>query len=70
MGISVLGEVGLTGEVRAVSHVETRLREMRKMGFDRCILPASSLKRTSPMDGMALMGAGNVEEAVEMLFEG
>jgi len=68
-GITVLGEVGLTGEVRAVSHVDTRLREMKKMGFTRCILPASSLKRTAPVPGMEMLGAGSVEEAVEMLFE-
>lgn len=61
--------MGLTGEVRAVSHVDTRLREMKKMGFNRCILPASSLKRTARVPEMDLMGAGSVEDAVEMLFE-
>ncbi len=68
-GVTVLGEVGLAGEVRAVSHVETRVREMKKMGFDRCILPANSLKRTAPLAGIELLGAGSVEDAVEILFD-
>ncbi len=41
----VLGEVGLAGEVRAVSQLETRLAEAAKMGFKRAILPASSVRR-------------------------
>ncbi|MBW1841086.1 MAG: DNA repair protein RadA [Deltaproteobacteria bacterium] len=64
----VLGEVGLTGEVRSIGHVETRVAEARKMGFTRCLLPESSLKRTAEIDGIELVGVKNIEAAVETLF--
>jgi len=64
----VLGEVGLTGEVRAIGQVETRVSEARKMGFTRCILPRNNLKRLTEIDGMALAGITNVEEGMEHLF--
>jgi len=64
----VLGEVGLTGEVRAISHVETRVAEARKMGFTKCLVPESSLKRTPVIKGIELIGVKNVSEAVETLF--
>jgi len=44
-GTVVLGEIGLTGEVRAIGQVDTRLSESRKMGFTRCLVPGSNLKR-------------------------
>ncbi|MBF0270904.1 MAG: DNA repair protein RadA [Magnetococcales bacterium] len=43
-GLVILGEVGLGGEVRAVSHVAARMREADKLGFTRCLVPAQSLK--------------------------
>jgi DNA repair protein RadA/Sms len=47
----VLGEVGLAGEVRAVSQVEPRLAEAAKMGFRRAVLPSASAKR---LEGQSL----------------
>ncbi|GBC60722.1 DNA repair protein RadA [Desulfonema ishimotonii] len=67
-GHIVLGEVGLTGEVRAISHVETRVAEMKKMGFTRCLVPESNLKRMSAISGIEVLGIRNVDQAVEMLF--
>jgi DNA repair protein RadA/Sms len=67
-GTAVIGEVGLTGEVRAVSQVEARLSEVEKMGFSRCILPATSLKRTGGRSAIELLGARTVSEAIEILF--
>ncbi len=64
----VLGEVGLTGEVRAIGHAEVRVAEIRKMGFSRCLLPKTTLKRMSKMDGIQLIGVQNVSEAAEVLF--
>ena len=64
----VLGEVGLTGEVRAIGQVETRVAEAQKMGFTRCILPRNNLKRLTEIDGMVLTGITNVEEGIENLF--
>jgi DNA repair protein RadA/Sms len=64
----VIGEVGLTGEVRAIGQAEHRILEARKMGFTRCILPHSNLKRLPPMDGIDITGVRSVSEAVETLF--
>jgi len=64
----VLGEVGLTGEVRAIGHIEARISEIKKMGFNRCLVPGSSLKRTKSMKGITLEGVETVSEAVEILF--
>ncbi len=64
----VLGEVGLTGEVRAIGHIETRISEIKKMGFNRCLVPASSLKRTKGIKDITLEGVNTVAEAIEILF--
>lgn len=67
-GTIVLGEVGLTGEVRAIGQVETRLAEAKKMGFTRCLLPESNLKRLNGTPGLELLGVRNIDQAVEGLF--
>jgi DNA repair protein RadA/Sms len=67
-GTIVLGEVGLTGEVRAISHVENRVAETQKMGFTRCIVPAGSLKRMKVPAGLRAVGVRTISEAVETLF--
>lgn len=67
-GNIVLGEVGLTGEVRAINHVEIRLAEIRKMGFSRCFIPSSNLKRMNPIKDIEIIGIRNVIEAMEALF--
>jgi DNA repair protein RadA/Sms len=64
----VMGEVGLTGEVRAIGQAELRILEARKMGFNRCILPHGNLKRLPPMEGIDIAGVKSVSEAVETLF--
>ena len=67
-GTMVLGEVGLTGEVRAIGQVDTRISESRKMGFTRCLVPASNLKRLRAIEGIEIVGVRTVSEAVENLF--
>jgi DNA repair protein RadA/Sms len=64
----VIGEVGLTGEVRAIGQAEQRILEARKMGFDRCILPQSNLKRLPDSDNIRIVGVRSVPEAIEALF--
>jgi DNA repair protein RadA/Sms len=64
----VLGEVGLTGEIRAIGQVETRVAEAQKMGFTRCILPQNNLKRLTETERMDLAGITNVEEGMEHMF--
>ncbi len=67
-GHVVMGEVGLTGEVRAIAHVEPRMVEIQKMGFTTCLLPESNVSRMSRPDGMTIIGIRTVSEAVERLF--
>ena len=64
----IFGEVGLTGEVRAIGHVEIRVAEAKKMGFTRCFVPESNLKRIAVTKGMELKGIKTVAEAMEELF--
>jgi DNA repair protein RadA/Sms len=64
----VVGEVGLTGEVRAIGQAEQRILEARKMGFNRCILPQGNLKRLPEVESIQLVGVRSVPEAVEALF--
>lgn len=61
----VFGEVGLSGEVRAVSQIEQRVMEAKKLGFKRCILPAVSMKGLSDKEGIELIGVANVREAAD-----
>jgi DNA repair protein RadA/Sms len=67
-GTVVIGEVGLTGEVRAIGQIDTRVSEAKKMGFKRCLVPESNLKRIPDITGIEIAGVKTVPEAVEMLF--
>jgi len=64
----VLGEMGLGGEVRAISQAELRVREAAKMGFRRCILPARNLAKLDPVEGIELIGVHEVGEALDILL--
>ena len=64
----IVGEVGLTGEVRAVSQMETRVKEASRLGFNRCILPKTnmvSLNRTTKMEISAIR---SLKDLLENLF--
>ncbi len=63
----VFGEVGLAGEIRAVSQAEQRVLEAKKLGFQRCILPAVSVKSLNKIDGIELVGVNNIKEAEEQI---
>ena len=65
----LFGEVGLAGEVRAVSRPELRVKEAARLGFDRCLLPAGNLKNLESPAGMRLCGVRSAEEALDQLFE-
>jgi DNA repair protein RadA/Sms len=70
-GTAVFGEVGLAGEVRAVSHAARRVREAAQMGFTRCVMPAANVDPTDP--GLAdtpcaLVGVSNVQDALDHLL--
>jgi DNA repair protein RadA/Sms len=63
--MAIMGEVGLSGELRSVSHAERRLSEAAKLGYKRCVVPHSMLKRVDVPKGLALVGARNVSESLE-----
>jgi DNA repair protein RadA/Sms len=62
-----LGEVGLAGEVRAISQPDLRVKEAAKLGFRRCIFPAGSRTQVKTPD-MELIGVRTLDEALEKLF--
>ena len=63
----VFGEVGLSGEVRAVSMPKQRVLEAKKLGFQTCMLPAVSMDSVGKVEGMRLIGVKNVGEAIQYL---
>ena len=63
-GTVLLGEVGLSGELRAVSRLETRLAECARLGFKTIICPAAHLDRVRPPGGLKIVGCETLAEAV------
>lgn len=63
----VFGEVGLSGEVRAVSMPEQRVSEAKKLGFKTCVLPAVSENAVKNIEGIRVIGVRSVSEAVQLL---
>ena len=61
-----MGEVGLTGEVRAVGGLETRLRESAALGFTHAVVPRSSLVAGLPQP-LTVTGVSTLEEAIGLL---
>jgi len=66
----VMGEVGLAGEVRAISQAEARIKDAAKLGFKRCVLPALNVEKMDKAvkNKMELLGVRSVDEAMERLF--
>jgi len=67
--VVVIGEVGLTGEVRAVAGLPARLREAAALGFASAIVPQNNLA-TREAQPLEVQGVGSVEEAVKALLGG
>lgn len=62
------GEVGLTGEIRAVSFAEKRVAEALKLGFKEIIMPLSSVKDIKKPEGIKLTGVKNIKDALSAAF--
>ena len=60
----IIGEVGLTGEVRRVSRIEQRVQEAAKLGFERVIIPSNNLSGFTPPKGIEIIGVSTVAEAL------
>ncbi|GAB5534550.1 MAG: DNA repair protein RadA [Rubricoccaceae bacterium] len=66
-GTAVFGEVGLGGEIRAVSHVEARLAEVKQLGFERALLPKANMKGLQPPKGLELLPVRRLGEALDLI---
>jgi DNA repair protein RadA/Sms len=66
----IIGEVGLTGEVRRVSRIEQRVQEAAKLGFERVILPQNNLGGWKGPKGIELVGVSSVRQALEVTIGG
>ena len=63
----VFGEVGLSGEVRAVSMAQKRVQEAKKLGFSTCILPKANADSVKDIEGIKIIGVSNVAEAIDYM---
>jgi len=69
--VAVLGEVGLSGELRSVGHLARRLHEASKLGFRRALAPRNMLKRGETLpSGIEVIGARTLREALDMALVG
>ena len=65
--VAAIGEVGLTGELRSVSHLEERLREVQRLGFEECIIPRQHSDRLGTFDGLKVTEVRNIGEALRAI---
>ena len=63
----IFGEVGLAGEVRAVSQAQQRVNEAVKLGFKTCILPGVCMKNIKSSNEIEIIGVNNVNEAIKLI---
>ena len=61
-----IGEVGLTGEIRSVSHMNQRLGEVARLGFKKCIIPKNTSEKIEPPEGLTVYRVRNLREAIEV----
>jgi DNA repair protein RadA/Sms len=66
----IIGEIGLTGEVRRVSRIEQRVQEAAKLGFERLILPANNIGGWTAPKGIEIVGVSTVAEALQYALGG
>lgn len=63
----VFGEVGLSGEVRAVTMAQQRVLEAKKLGYETVLLPRVNLEGMDPIDGIKVIGVGGIGEAIDVI---
>ena len=61
-----IGEVGLTGEIRSVSHMNQRLAEVVRLGFKKCIIPKNTSEKLEIPKGLTVYRVKNLREAIEV----
>lgn len=63
--LAAIGEVGLTGEIRSVSHMNQRLQEISRLGFKQCIIPRGGAEKLEIPEGLTVYRVRNIREAIE-----
>ena len=65
--MAAVGEVGLSGEIRSISHLEQRLSEVQRLGFTQCMIPANRSREIKPLPNLELLPVQNVAQALRLL---
>lgn len=68
-GMAVIGEVGLSGELRSVPQMEARLAEIARLGFSTCLLPDSTQGKIASVGNLALLYAPTVTKAIRLALD-
>ena len=63
----MFGEVGLSGEVRAVSMAQQRVQEAKKLGYETVIMPRVNLEGMDKIEGIRIIGVGGIGEAIDVI---
>ena len=66
--VVAIGEVGLTGEIRSVSHLNQRLQEVSRLGFKKCVIPKGGAEKLEIPAGLAVYRVRNIREAIEVIL--
>ena len=66
--LAAIGEVGLTGELRAVSSLGQRLSEVRRLGFSKCLIPKRTQGKLVAPEGLELIQVNNIREALAAIL--
>ena len=64
--IVAIGEIGLTGEIRAVNSIEKRVKEAEKLGFKTCIIPEINRKQLKIEGNINIIGVKDIREALKV----
>ncbi len=64
----LFGEIGLSGEIRAVTQAEVRMKEASKIGFQKAVIPSGNAEKIKDRFGLEIRGVKNVEESLEAIF--
>ena len=68
--VAVTGEVGLTGEVRAVSFIEKRIAECKKLGFTKIVIPSNNHEVVKDTKGIEIWPVDNLRQAINIVLGG
>ncbi len=66
--LAAIGEIGLTGEIRSVSHMNQRLSEVSRLGFKQCVIPKNGSEKLEIPAGLTVYRVRNLREAIEMVL--